>query len=135
MNTARRGAWLWLLAGLVVLGSGCSNEDSDRLARVAALAARKAEGATTGANSKVAASWQVIRANLDEVAVDARVAARLKWDKVLQDASIEVRSAGAGEVELKGTVRELAHRRRAVEVAESTIGVEKVTDGLEVAAP
>ena len=61
-----------------------------------------------------------------------RVSARLRWDKSLVDAKIEVSEAGT-TVELKGTVGEPAQKQRALELAESTAGVEKVTDSLEVA--
>jgi osmotically-inducible protein OsmY len=37
-------------------------------------------------------------------------------------------------IELKGTVHNLGERRRAVELAESTTGVEQVKDLLEVAS-
>ena len=59
---------------------------------------------------------------------------RLAWDKNLADARIQVRADG-GAVELKGAVREAGQSKRAVELAESTAGVDKVTDSLEVAPP
>ena len=37
-----------------------------------------------------------------------------------------------GEVELKGKVNDLMQRRRAVELTDSTAGVEKVVDQLEL---
>ncbi len=70
----------------------------------------------------------------DETSLDARVSIRLRWDKNLADMPIQVSSKGA-VVELKGAVRDLDQRRRAVEIAESTAGVEKVVDALETPAP
>ena len=63
--------------------------------------------------------------------LDARVSARLRWDKALAGSKIQVQ-AKDGVVELKGPVIDLAQRRRAVELAESTAGADKVTDLLEV---
>ena len=42
---------------------------------------------------------------------------------------------GGKEIELKGKVQDLTQRRRAVELAETTAGVEKVTDLLQTEAP
>ncbi len=61
-----------------------------------------------------------------------RVSARLRWDKSLADVKIEV-SASGSILELKGSVREPAQKKRVLELAESTDGVDKVTDNLEVA--
>jgi osmotically-inducible protein OsmY len=120
-----------VLIALAGLG-GCQKTDTDILARVGRGLARKAEAAT--ANSRLLSGWQAVRANLDEVAVDARVAARLSWDQTLTGQPIQVLASGS-RVELHGTVSGTAERRRAVELAESTVGVAEVADALEVAAP
>jgi|SRR6516225_9301008 osmotically-inducible protein OsmY len=120
--------WLgWLLLGLVLGPCGCSHEDADRLARVGRKVAAKLEGVGGGAQEKLADGWQA-------VALDARVAARLRWDKALGGTRIEVRASG-GVVELRGSVGNENQRRRAIDVAETTSGVERVTDALEVTAP
>lgn len=119
----------WLAAGLALLGAGCSGADADILARVGRKVAGRVEATTT--NSKLASGWQSVRANLDDVAVDARVSARLNWDKGLAGVPIQVQ-ASAGRVELHGTVSDPAQRRRAVELAESTAGVTEVVDALQV---
>jgi osmotically-inducible protein OsmY len=120
----------WLLVGLVGMACGCDNDDASRLARVGQKAVAKAGGLGAGANQKLATGLHALQGDLDESALDARVAARLRWDKTLADTTIEVRAEG-GEVQLSGKVANLAQRRRAVELAESTLGSEKVTDGLE----
>jgi osmotically-inducible protein OsmY len=40
-----------------------------------------------------------------------------------------------GEVELKGTVKHEAQRRRAADLVETTAGVQAVNDGLKVEEP
>jgi osmotically-inducible protein OsmY len=122
----------WILAGLLLIG-GCKGQDADILARVGRKLAMKGEAVTARAGTKLAGGWQAVRANLDELAVDARVAARLSWDQTLAGVPIEVHSQGT-RVELRGTVADADQRRRAVELAEATLGVTEVTDSLQVAA-
>src|SRR5262249_26316806 len=112
---------------------GCSNEDADHLVRVGKVTAAKVE-ALTGGNDKLLGGWQAVRGDLNEVGLDARVALRLRWDKSLADVRIDVQVKD-GQVELKGTVHDLTQRRRAVDLAESTAGAEKVNDLLEIKTP
>jgi osmotically-inducible protein OsmY len=111
---------------LVVLG-GCTSKDAEHLARIGQKTASRANGLTNGQRM---GSWQMVRSGVEEMTVDARVTARLRWDKDLHDAPIQVRASG-GVVELSGTVQSLIQRRRAVELAERTAGVERVIDAIE----
>ncbi len=90
----------------------------------------KAETLTAGAEGKFSKAWQALRGGWNEDALDARVSQRLRWDKSLADSPIQV-NVSANVVKLTGNVTDLAQRRRAVELAESTVGVEKVIDALE----
>ena len=58
------------------------------------------------------------------------MAVRLRWDKQLADADIQVSSAGPGVVRLQGTVADGEKQQRAKELAESTQGVEQVVNDL-----
>jgi osmotically-inducible protein OsmY len=60
-----------------------------------------------------------------------RVRLRLRWEKVLAEAQIEIIANGK-EIELKGNVKNMEQRRRAVELAESTTGVERVLISLTI---
>ena len=122
----KQGAILAMLAL-----TGCSNEDTEGLASVARLSATKVEEMTGGAPNKVAASFESMRANWNELALDARVSLRLRWEKDLQNTTIQV-EAKSGIVELKGKVADILQRQRAVQVAQSTMGVVEVIDSLEV---
>ena len=133
MGKRRFGRWALAGLGLAVGTIGCSNEDPDHLARVAKCVAAKSEG-LTGDADKTLTGWQALQANLDELTLDARVSARLRWDKDLAATPIQVQVRD-GAVELKGTVRDLQQRRRAVELAQSTVGADKVVDRLEVTSP
>ncbi len=121
-----------LLAVLVLAACGCDKPDADRLARVARKAAAKLQPA--GGGDRLTCGLQAVRGSWDELALDARVATRLRWDKVLAAAQIEVQANG-GVVELKGKVAGEEQRQRALELARATVGVERVIDTLEVPAP
>jgi osmotically-inducible protein OsmY len=108
---------------------GCSNQDQDHLARCGRKVADRLEN-IIHSDGKLAAAWQGVRGGADETALEARVQARLRWDKVTADAQVQVKAAD-DVVELKGTVRDLDQRRKAVELAEGTVGVRKVMDSLD----
>jgi len=112
------------LVVFVVFVLGCNRSDQDHLARAAGKAREKINSASGESGRGLTTGWQ-------SMALDARVSARLRWDKTLSNEQIQVQATG-GLIELKGTVRDLGQRRRAVELAESTVGTEQVLDLLEV---
>jgi osmotically-inducible protein OsmY len=119
-------------AGCVgVLAVGCTSKDAEHLARIGQKTVGRANEITSNMNGQRVNGWQMVRSGVEEMTVDARVTARLRWEKELHDVPIQVRASG-GVVELTGTVQNLAQRRRAVELAERTAGVERVVDALEV---
>jgi osmotically-inducible protein OsmY len=132
MNRCLR-CWPWHVVSLA-LAAGCSNQDAEHLTTIARQTATRAEALAGGPEGRLAVGWHAIRGSGDQPALEARVAARLRWDKALAGAAVQVRVTG-GTVELRGTVRDLAQRRRAVELAQATVGVEEVADALEVLGP
>ncbi len=124
-----RPAWLWY--SLLGMACGCSSQDAVHLAQIGRQTAAKAGALAGGPEGKLATGWYAVQGQGAGPSLETRVAARLRWDKMLADIAIQVKAMG-GTVELKGKVRDLAQRRRAVELAESTVGVERVADGLEV---
>jgi osmotically-inducible protein OsmY len=122
---------MWLLLGLVMGTWGCS-QDADGLTRVCQKTASKFDGVTENLRGKLQDGWGAVRGSLPESGLDSRVALRLHWDQELEGANITVAPAGAGVVRLTGEVATLAQRRRAVALAQSTAGVEKVLDELHV---
>jgi hyperosmotically inducible protein len=123
------------LACLALLLAGCDGRDADRLARIGDKVVVKMQAQTGGAQSRLPDSLQSIRGGLSEFAVDAKVAARLRWDKELEGAAIQVSAAGGGVVKLSGTVATLEDRQRAVRLARDTVGVSNVIDELAEAGP
>ena len=117
-----RRAHCWLL---LMLLAGCNRSDTEALTRISKRIVARTEAMTGDLRTCAACSWQ----GPQEAGVEGRVAARLRWDKQLADTAIEVVPAGTG-VELRGKVRNLEQRRRAVMLADSTAGVEGVKDSL-----
>jgi hypothetical protein len=122
-----RGTAPWL--ALAVVAGGCSGQDADHLARIGRKTASRAEALRTNGDGRGMPGLQMLRSSMDELTLDARVSARLRWDKELAAIPIQVKANG-GVVELSGVIRDLGQRRRAVELAQTTVGVEKVVDGL-----
>jgi hypothetical protein len=123
----------YLLPGALVLTwclPGCSGEDKEHLAGAGRKLADHLQsvGAETGA--RLTRGWQAARNADDDLPLETRLAVRLRYDKNLAHATIGIAASGA-EVELRGKVRDAEQRRRALDLAESTAGVEKVEDALE----
>jgi osmotically-inducible protein OsmY len=119
---------------VAALAGGCNREDTERMARLGRKLAARVDAVTTDQIVDVNKGWQALQNGWQEATLAGRVSARLRWDKKLADVPIQAATTG-NLVELKGTVRDLEQRRRALDLAESTSGVEKVTDALEIAAP
>lgn len=128
-----RGVLAAAVAFLSGFAGGCSREDADCLGRIGQKSLVRAEALTGDANDRLTAGWQAMRGEKD-VPPAGRVAMRLQWDKELPGAEITVHASAEG-VELRGKVRSAEQRQRAVELAQTTSGVEAVKDALEVAEP
>jgi osmotically-inducible protein OsmY len=134
MGNIRLNRRTCLLVALLAGIGGCEGQDADHLEHAAHLLADKFDGWTGGAEKRLATGLQALRTEGDQLSLDARVGARLRWDKLLDGVQIQVQ-ARESAIELKGTVTTVDQRRRAVELAESTAGVDKVTDSLEGPRP
>lgn len=126
LNAMRLLGWLGVLAGCC----GCGNEDADRLSRVFSKVAAGVQAQSAPARGKLLHGWDALRGQRSTLG--SIVAARLQNDKALVGLRIEVQVTG-NVVELKGQAEE-NQRRRAVELAGATVGVERVVDGLGVNA-
>jgi len=122
-----------LLLSLALTSCGC-NQDADRLARVCQKTFAKFDGVTDGLRDKLHNGWGAVRSSVSETSLDSRVLLRLRWDSDMAGADVQVRLNGSGVVELTGVVADLTQRRRAVELAGTTTGVERVHDRLRVEA-
>ena len=83
---------------------------------------------------KLRKGWADIRKSVDELTVQGRVYGRLRWDKALANAPIEVAVQNENVVTLSGTVADKTAHSTAVKRAQDTIGVRKVVDHLTVSS-
>lgn len=116
----------------LLLLAGCSRNDTECLARIGRKLTDRAKATASELGGKLDLDLNLGSA---EVGVSDRVGQRLRGEKLLTGATFDVRAAADGEIELRGTVQNAMQRQRAIEVAEATVGVEKVTDALQVAEP
>lgn len=82
--------------------------------------------------SRIEKGWHQFREQVDQLGVEGRVYARLRWDKALEEASISVDANKEGLVVLRGTVRDAAAKTRAEELAGTTVGVSGVRSELAI---
>src|SRR5215472_4735365 len=109
-----------------------------------ALSAASARGQSVGqkigeaidqVSSGVQQAWQQVKEAGNRMGVQARVYARLRWDKAIHSSTIDIDVPKAGTVVLKGSVADAAAKKKAVELANDTVGVEQVIDQLAIAPP
>lgn len=76
--------------------------------------------------------WSQIRSTVDRLGVQGRVYGRLRWDKAIAGSAIDVQVEGEDVVVLSGSVAKDSARKKAVELANDTVGVREVVDKLRV---
>jgi osmotically-inducible protein OsmY len=137
MPTLFRNRWSALLLAASVALTGCTAQDTECLARIGRKVADRSHGAADSIREQVDGDLKALPLGgplpKDNV-LRERIAARLRWDALLADVRIEVQVIGQ-EVELKGTVKNDAQRRRAADLAETTAGVQAVNEALKVEEP
>jgi len=111
----------------VLVSAGCVKQDTEILNRVGRNLAEKTKNTTAGLRERL--PFRVTTAT--ESSVPERVQQRLANDKLLATLKIDVQAVGAN-VELRGAVEREEQKRRAIELAESTRGVERVIDSLQM---
>jgi osmotically-inducible protein OsmY len=129
MNMSRillRGAAVCVLVMGTALVAVGQKQDSDSIGD-------KIDRGVRDVESKLRESWGDIKRGTHRMTVQGRVYARLYWDKALADGNLKIEAKDGGVVVLKGTVSNRDARRRAVELAQSTVGVNDTVDELTLA--
>jgi osmotically-inducible protein OsmY len=117
------------LFGFCVLACcGCVRQDAEILTRVGRKLADGSNAATAGQRDKL--PFRLTAAGAGASLAD-QIQQRFASDKVLFATRIDLEVRGA-EVELKGPVETEAQKLRAFDLAETTHGVEKVVDSLQI---
>ncbi len=129
--TLRHRPALFLCAAVLAL-AGCTQQDSECLGRIGRSLVERARGAAGALGERVGTDLKAVPLVAGkEPGLKEKIEARMRWDALLSEVKIEVQVNGS-EVELKGTVKNEAQRRRAGDLAESTAGVQAVNDSLKV---
>src|SRR5258708_7329495 len=142
MPTLARNRWsaLFVTAIVALAGvalTGCTAQDTECLARIGRKLADRSHGAADSIRDHVDGDLKALPLGgplPKDNALRERIAARLRWDALLADVRIDVQVVGQ-EVDLKGTVKNDAQRRRAADIAETTTGVQVVNEALRIEEP
>jgi hypothetical protein len=108
--------------------AGCNRQDTEALARVGHKIAGHARTTADDMGSKLDLRWKGMR---QEPSLQEKIQDRLRWENTLTDVTLEVH-VKEKEVEVKGSVKTPLQRQRAIELAETVAGVDKVTDAIQV---
>lgn len=81
---------------------------------------------------EVREGWSSLRQAVNRMGVQGRVYSRLRWDKDIATMDFEVDVEEEGVVTLRGELDSAQAKRKAVELAEDTVGVQRVIDDLSV---
>jgi osmotically-inducible protein OsmY len=115
----------WIVLWAVLSLAGCEERELAALRKVGQRVVDKTEGLVQEAAERLAARAPEPAA-VDTPDLAQRVRGRLQWDRKLAGQTITVQVQG-DEVRLSGAIKDESLRQRAVELAESTLGVAKVT--------
>ena len=109
---------------LAVLLSGCNRSDGERLANIGTIVSHRAE-------ALLPEKTPLSSALTTHLELENRIKERIKNDSYLTGEKIEIHLEH-GKVILRGSVDNDILRQRTLELATSTVGVEKVLDELQV---
>ncbi len=107
--------------------AGCNRNDAECVSRIGRKVATHTKHNAGDLGAKLDVSWL----GKKEPTLQEKIQDRLRWENTLTDVTFEV-IAKDKEIELKGTVKTANQRLRAIELAETTVGVDKVNDAITV---
>jgi osmotically-inducible protein OsmY len=117
-----------LLIACLTTAVGCNRQDAECLSRIGRKISAHAKSSAGDVGTKLDVGWSGAK---KEPTVQEKIQDRLRFENTLTDVAFEV-TVKDKEVELKGTVKTALQRQRAIELAETLAGVEKVTDAIVV---
>ena len=81
---------------------------------------------------KLKKAWEDAKQSVDELGIQGRVYARLRWDKALASQTIDIQVQKKDLVTLSGVVPDEAAMDKAVQLTQDTIGVREVVNQLQI---
>ncbi|MFO0944480.1 MAG: BON domain-containing protein [Planctomycetota bacterium] len=120
------------ILAIVLVASACNNQQAQHLGDTSAQNLGKASESLKQVAQSLGKGLSKVRQGLDDAELTGKVYVRILWDKDLQESKVSISSKPGGIVTIRGTVPSRTIRRRILELAESTIGVEEVDDQMEV---
>lgn len=135
-SLARMGIALTAVAALAVHPAQAQDPGpGEKLGEKLDGAATTIKRAVGRAGETMKDQFERAKASINAMGVESRVYGRIRWDKALDKASIDVTAAKDGTVTLTGTVADLTAKAKAVQLAADTVGVSHVVDQLATASP
>jgi osmotically-inducible protein OsmY len=107
---------------------GCNRQDTECLTRIGRKVSAHTKASTGEMGAKIDLGWVGMKR---EPSLQEKVQDRLRFENTLSDVKLEV-IVKDKQVELKGTVKTPSQRQRAIELADTVGGVEKVSDAIVV---
>ena len=126
-----------VIAGLVGASSLLAQEPKTITEKIKSKAGSAVESIKKGAASAEGAisnQFQKAKNAVTNMEIEARVYARIHWDKNLTGSKIELGAPKVGTISLTGTVLDTKAKAKALELATDTVGVVNVVDNLKVEA-
>lgn len=123
---------------VVLLAWTCAAQEpkttGEQLKDKANQAVKAIKKGVAGAEATIEQEYAKAKTAVRGMGIQARVYARLHWDKALHESRIEVHAQRDATVTLTGTVPSAEAKEKAVALAGETVGVTSVIDQLTVPA-
>jgi hyperosmotically inducible protein len=124
-----------LFAGTAVITTAQEPETkttSEKIKEKLGNAASSIKKGALSAEEAIKEQYARARDSVTKMGVEARVYARIHWDRDLHDAKIELSSPKKGVIKLTGAVADVRLKEKAAKLALETLGVMEVEDTLTV---
>ncbi|NUQ66155.1 MAG: BON domain-containing protein [Pirellulales bacterium] len=138
MKRIRRSVAFLVVCGVAAIGalmaSGARSQDGlgERVGQAVDRTVDQLGEEARDLAGRLREGFEKARAAVDRMSVEARVYARLHWDKDLAGAGFSIDVDQEGAAALNGTVASEAAKAKAGRLAEDTVGVARVVNNLRV---
>lgn len=139
-----RNMWTWLVSAVtitaVTLGGAWSARaqqpatTTEKIKSKLGSAADSIKKGAISAEEAIKEKFAQAKGAVTKMEIEARVYARLHWDKNLAAAKIDLGAPKQGAISLNGTVPDAKAKAKAIELTTDTVGVTEVIDNLTVSS-